>query len=136
MALERGLLEHTLAEAVDRRDADAVEVLERLPQRVGGTGQPGELAVEGVRLGFGGCPQRLVQRRAQPVLQLLGRSDRERHHQRLLEALDALLEQQPQEDADQRVGLAGAGAGLEQYDARIEFGARQVERCEFHDCSV
>ena len=50
--------------------------------------------------------------------QLVGRGVREGHDEHLVDACDRALEQRAQHQTHKGVGLAGAGAGLDQMDAR------------------
>jgi hypothetical protein len=132
VALERRLLEQPLAEAVDRRHHDLVEVVERVAQQLAGAGALHELLQERIAGAVHGRRECRGQACAQPVLQLLGRRDGERHDQRLVEPLDAALEQQSQQQADDGVGLAGAGTRLQQHGAGVEGDGREVERSQLH----
>ena len=125
---EREVGEHALAEAVDGHDVGAIEVQQgqiQAPLDVGAvdakTLPPFKQAL-GLLVRTGGLvlrpAQRGPQRRAQAIAQFAGRRDGERDHQQFPD-LDAFLDQQPGGEGGQRIGLAGARAGLDQQLRRI-----------------
>jgi hypothetical protein len=134
--LERRFVEQSLAEAVDRVHRDLVEVGERAPAQRCGLRLRCETGEERVvrRLAQSGgehAPQAV----AQPALEFVGRRHRERDDERVVEPLDAAFEQQPQQDADERVRLAGASARFQQHHARLQRRRREFERRQLHASS-
>ncbi|KAF5054671.1 hypothetical protein DSECCO2_385710 [anaerobic digester metagenome] len=127
-ALEAVAPEHALAEAVDGEDLGQVEVAQGEFQAAGGVGAA--KAGEEVQFQFfvglqftGQHPGHVGQPFADAPAQFLGSRVREGHHQDLVYG-QVLLQQQAHEEAGQGVGLAGAGAGLDEGRAVQGRGAK------------
>ncbi len=131
-ALERELGEHSLAEAVDGVDAHFVELAQRVPEHRFVPGASLSGIAEGrlnfmecfylvivMLIGHDACVQvgRPADQQADAVPELSGRGGRERHD-KYLPHLKAALDQQPEIEPGDRVGLAGARARLDQAASR------------------
>ena len=117
--LERPVLEHPLAEAVDGVDGRLIKAVERAIQprrqirplaRVLLHQRAQERVVAGAR---GERLQGIGQRLADAMAQFLRRRHRVGHHQDFADR-QVLLQDEPQEETGDGEGLAGAGAGLDQ----------------------
>ena len=118
--LEGVLLEHALAEAVDRRDRGPVEVVERSAKSSRRRGAVvgrdlGQVLQDDVvrRLVAAQALQGLSEALAHPVLELAGGRLGEGDDEDVLD-LETLLQHEPQHEARDGPGLAGAGARLDE----------------------